>query len=137
MSTWKTMIMLGTILVCSGCASQAPVSAGCGDTSARRITINYKKNETIRVSPPTREVEQGEAIEFRLKGEAGTMVTVSGKGSTAQWISGSDAGSPGGTSFYVCVGTNQAPVDYGYKIEVAGVGYLDPVVRVKTKGLGR
>ena len=109
MSFWRLAIVTGVSLACYGCASQAPMSAGCGDVTARKITINYKKNETIKVSPPVREIEQGEAIEFRLKGEAGTMVTVSGKGTAAQWISGSDTGSPGGTSFYVCVGGAQNP----------------------------
>lgn len=133
----RIAFLLGTSIVFSGCATMAPMTAGCGDVVAKKVTINYKKNNSINVSPPTRDVEQGEAIRFVFKGDAGADVKIDGATAQDAWIKSDGKGSPSGNSYYLCVNVNQTARDYKYNIEVVGVGTLDPVVRVKTRGGGR
>lgn len=130
-------VVLGTLLPLAGCAARAPLAAGCGDVVAKKVTISYKRNNEIRVRPPERTIEQGQAIQFVFKGAAGTDVEVDGDTPNASWIRASGKGSPGGSKNYVCVKINQAENSYKYNVTVDGIGTLDPVVRVKTRGGGR
>jgi len=71
-----------------------------------------------------------------IKGGAGIEVIIEGAESDDEWLDTKGKGSPDGNSYYVCVEDDQDVKDYKYNIEVVGVGTLDPVVRVKTKGSG-
>ena len=124
-----TMIM-GAALILTGCAAHGPALKNCTNPPISRITIIFTKNSEIRVSPPTKTTYQGNILRFKLTGESGTTVKVTGKstGPDASWIEGDGLG---GSFFDVCVDPAQAEDTYGYNIEVVGVGTLDPRVIVR------
>lgn len=137
----RTTAILAFSFLMYGCTSLAPASTSCEGATARKVNIIYQKNSKITVAPPEREVEQGQAIQFVVKGPAARSFDISGTGSesgaSAAWISASGSGSAGGTSVFVCVGAGQDMTNYTYLVKITDVGELDPVVRVVTKGLGR
>lgn len=138
MSGIKTTITLVASLMSFGCASTAPTTVSCPGVTSKKVNIIYQKNSKITVAPPEREIEQGQAIEFVVKGPAARSFNITGTGSEsgapANWINAAGTGSAGGTSVFVCVGASQAETGYTYLVKVTDVGELDPVVRVKTSG---
>jgi hypothetical protein len=70
----------------------------------------------------------------RCEGASRKSGTGSESSAPAKWIAAAGTGSANGTSVFVCVGANQEPTNYTYDVKIADVGYLDPIVRVKTKG---
>jgi len=131
-------IVLVASLLSFGCVTTTPDFVECAGVPAKKVNIVYQKNSKITVAPPERVVEQGQAIEFVVKGPAARSFNISGTGSEssapAKWIAAAGTGSANGTSVFVCVGANQEPTNYTYDVKIADVGYLDPIVRVKTKG---
>jgi hypothetical protein len=124
------------MLAMAGCAPSVPLTIGCPDAKPKTVKISFKKNEEIRVNRPVLNVEQGDVIVCEIKGGAGIEVIIEGAESDDEWLDTKGKGSPDGNSYYVCVEDDQDVKDYKYNIEVVGVGTLDPVVRVKTKGSG-
>jgi len=131
-------IVLVASLLSFGCVTTTPDFVECAGVPSKKVNIVYQKNSKITVAPPERVVEQGQAIEFVVRGPAARSFDISGTGSEssapAKWITAAGTGSANGTSVFVCVGANQDPTDYAYVVKIADVGYLDPIVRVKTKG---
>jgi len=138
MNRISTTIILVASLTSFGCAGTAPMTASCAGVPSKKVTIIYQKNSKITVAPPEREIEQGQAIEFFVKGPAARSFSITGTGSesgaAANWIGATGTGSNAGTSVFVCVDAGQDVTGYTYLVKVTDVGELDPVVRVKTKG---
>ncbi len=126
----KSLLSIPVIMaILTGCAA-GPTTEKCTKPGFTPITIHYKKDSEIRVTPPLATVYPGKALRFKMVGPVGRTVKVSGKESTDAWIEGDGTGSSRGAFFFVCVDPAQATGDYGYKIEVDQVGTLDPRVRV-------
>jgi len=129
--------LLGAAALISGCAV-GPTTDNCPDPPITPININFVKNNEIRVSPGNARTLRGKVLRFKLTGDRGTKVTVSGKASDpdSAWIAGSGMG---GDFIYVCVDPKLFEgVDpklsertYAYDIDVPGVGNLDPEVTVR------
>lgn len=85
----------------------------------------------VQVAPKlATKAERGQLIRFKINGPAGPQVTVAGKSTDpdADWI----AGSANSGSFFVCVPmSTTVGEDYEYEIDVNGIGFLDPEVRIK------
>lgn len=122
---------MSAFTIFSGCVSLAPATTSCADATTKKITINYKRNNEIKVSPATRQIKPGEAIRYVFKGNVPRNVEIDGETVTDDWLNTTGVGSPRGNSYYVCVDNAQAETDYRYMIKVDQVGSLDPVVRVK------
>ena len=101
-----------------------------------KIIIICSKQNGIQAKPENALTRVEDTLEFFLRGGADTTVTISGKENYpgSEWIQGT--GTVGG-SFTVPIppdldiperpGVNV----YGYNIDVAGVGMLDPLVTVR------
>jgi hypothetical protein len=130
----KSHSILLTAAILGGC-SVSPVSIdGC--PSPQRVTpinIGYQQQNNmvqIQVAPNHAEVDRGDLIRFKVNGNLGKTVTVSGKATDpdASWI----AGSATSGHFDICVTTDKiVNQTYSYMVEVDGIGILDPEVRVK------
>ena len=121
--------LLGAAALISGCAV-APTTDNCIDPPITPVNIIFVKNNEIRVSPGNAQSNLGKVLRFKLTGDSGTRVTISGKMSDpdAAWITGSGMG---GDFIYVCVDPELSVKTYSYDIDVAGVGKLDPRVTVR------
>ena len=123
--------MLAAAVAMSGCAV-GPSTDDCPDPPVTPITINFKKNNEIRVRPPNARPYLGNVLKFNLVEDTGTLVTVEGKSDDpdSSWISGSGSG----RHFYVCVKDDlEEERTYSYKITVDGVGVLDPEVTIRRR----
>ena len=123
--------LLGAAVAMSGCAV-GPSTPDCPDPPPTPITINFKKNSGITVSPPNARPYLGNVLKFNLVGDSGTLVTIEGKASDpdSSWISGSGTKGP----IFVCVkGDLEEERTYKYKITVDGVGILDPEVTIRRR----
>jgi hypothetical protein len=129
------MTLLGAAALVSGCAV-GPTTANCVDPPMTKINIVFVKNNEIRVSPGNPRTYRGNVLRFKLTGDSGTNVTISGKASDpdSAWIKGSGMG---GSFIFVCVepdldfDSRLEQKTYAYDIDVAGVGKLDPEVTVR------
>lgn len=123
--------LLGAAVAMSGCAVE-PTTDDCIDPPPTPITINFKKNSEIKVSPPNARPYLGNVLKFKLVGDSGTLVTIEGKASdpASSWISGSGKGE----FIRVCVKKDLIEErTYKYKITVDGVGVLDPEVTIRRR----
>lgn len=129
--------LLGAAALISGCAV-GPTTDVCFEPQMTRINIVFAKNDEIRVSPGRAAVDVRNVLRFKLTGDSGTKVTISGKENdpAAKWINGSGVG---GEFIYFCadpalfegVDSKVREITYAYDIEVEGVGILDPQVTVR------
>ncbi len=129
--------LLGAAALISGCAV-GPTTDVCTDSKATRINIVFVKNNEIRVSPGNAASVVRKVLRFKLTGDSGTKVTISGKENdpAAKWLNGSGAG---GEFIDICVDPalfegvdpKVREITYAYDIEVEGVGILDPQVTVR------
>ena len=92
------------------------------------INIIFAKNNEIRVIPGNAAADRGDTLIFHLAGDPKTLVTITGSGSGAEWISGA---ANGGQFIEVVVGPEVAQGAYKYNIAVDGIGTLDPEVTIR------
>lgn len=144
----KMTVVLLSGLLFSGCATSAetnvdpkdgidPRNCEEGDDrgpEVKQVNINYE-TEDFNVKPPILCVQPGDVLKFKLNGNPHKFVTVEGKGTGDEWISGDNSGKKKG--FFVLVPDDLLPegVDdpmrvYYYSVTIDGVDY-DPEVRVK------
>lgn len=130
---YRSLALIALIGLISGCAA-SPASMACTVSGHKQIVIHYVKDREIRVtssqSLPT--IAQGQELRFKLNGSRGTLVTVSGKDGDSAWIAGTGTNEPGDDTISICVPPGQMLGEYGYEVRVAGIGFLDPRVRVIT-----
>lgn len=130
----KLLSILPAAAILGGCAA-LPLSIGeCSNpqgTTPINITYQQQNNMVkVQVAPNKVDVVRGDLIRFKINGTQGNLVSVSGKASDpdASWIVGN--GTAG--SFYVCVPMDKVVGQtYSYEVDVDGIGFLDPEVRVK------
>jgi hypothetical protein len=135
MNTNRATVFLIALCLSGGCASVAPEDSDCEGAKLRQITIVYQRNSKITVSPPKKDVDRGDAINYKVRGpEARPFKAKGTKAPNASasfaWLDATGSGDPSGRSHIVCVPADQATGNYEYVIEIEGVGTLDPVVRV-------
>ena len=97
------------------------------------IGIAMVRYDETQIRVPNSNVKQGRKLIFKLRpgrGYEGSEVTINGKDSAAAWISVSGDYTTSGGELVVCVDENQPTGDYLFKVEVAGLGYIDPRARV-------
>lgn len=130
----KLFLICLTLTVLGGCAALPESIGTC--TSPRQATpvvIGYtQQNNLVRVqaAPHRINVDRGDLIRFQINGSLGNLVSVSGKATDpdAAWITGNATSG----SFYVCVPmTTTKEQVYSYEVDVDGIGFLDPEVRVR------
>ncbi len=129
----KTPIFLSIVVFMSGCDT-APPDIDCSGPPDTQIILSYVDTHNmvkVQAAPKRAEVDPEDIIRFTINGSSENLVTVSGKKSDkphSNWISGS--GTSG--SFDVCVPTDVVRDRiYKYDVNVAGIGTLDPEVRIK------
>jgi len=130
----RLLSILAAAAVISGCTTFPSIIGECSDPqNVTPVNITYQQQNNmvkLQVAPNKIDVDRGDLIRFKINGSLGKLVSVSGKVSdpAASWITGN--GTAG--SFYVCVENDKVPNQtYKYKVEVEGIGYLDPEVRVR------
>ena len=132
MITIRATAFLTALSLSGGCASVAPEGSECEGAVLKKINIVYQRHSKITVAPPTREVQRGEAIDYRVKGPESRAFKARGTTGPGPygWLDTTGSGEPGGKSHIVCVDKDRTPGEYEYVIEIEGVGKLDPVVHV-------
>lgn len=137
MNMIRTAVFLIALSLSGGCASVVPdeLDLDCAGATAKRITIVYKRHDSITVAPSSRDVIRGEGIKLKVVGDKARDFETKGKKGPGpySWLNVTGIG---GTEkdpkfYYVCVDKDQTPGDYEYEIKVDDVGTLDPVVQVR------
>ena len=140
----KITVMLLTTMLILGCASEgrfiaSNVPNSCDGTGHSFVIIHYGDSRILVI--PIVEIKAGAELQYRLLPDRrksdltdyeDTLVTISGKLSPdGDWMneSGTFNGSDG--VLKVCVPENPTEETYFYKVEVAGVGDLDPRAHVR------
>ncbi len=129
----KTPIFLSIAVFMSGCDT-APPDIDCSGPPDTQIILSYVDTPNmvkVQAAPKRADVYPDGAIRFKINGNLGNLVTVSGKKSDkphSNWISGS--GTSG--SFNVCVPTDAVRGRiYKYDVTVDKIGTLDPEVKIR------
>ncbi len=124
-------ILLGAQLL-SACATQPFALGDCPDPqSVDKVIISYQQQNNmvkLQAAPNRIEVDSGDLIEFQINGNLGKVVSVAGKNTASDWISGNATAG----SFFVCVDPDAAKdAEYRYMVNVVDIGELDPEVRIR------
>jgi hypothetical protein len=130
----KLLLISPAVVILGGCAALPNSIGTCTNPQrATPVVISYaQQNNMVRVqaAPFRIEADRGDLIRFQIAGSSGNLVSVSGKATDpdAAWITGNATSG----SFYVCVPmtTTEGQV-YSYEVDVDGIGFLDPEVRVR------
>ncbi len=136
MNTIRTTVFLLALSLSGGCATVVPegMDLTCEGAKLRQINIVYQRHSKITVAPSVKDVNRGEAINYKVKGPKSRAFKARGtKGPSSaevDWLDATGSGEPSGRSHIVCVPNDQETGKYEYEFEIDGVGNLDPVVRV-------
>lgn len=133
MTLIKPVLIAVILAFLAGCATTGPGKAGCPNVRVKTITIHFKEDSQIRITPPEAIVKEGRALRFKFRGVRGKTVKVRGKGADDVWIM---ADGIGGDKDDVCVGQGRVEAGkdettFRYSVEVSGIGMIDPRVKVK------
>ena len=130
----KLFWTIPAVVLFAGCAVLPQSVGSCSNPQrATPVNISYQKQNNlvkVQAAPHRIDADRGDLIRFNINGSLGVLVSVKGKATDpdASWI----AGNATAGSFYVCVPMSTNPNQvYSYEVDVDGIGFLDPEVRVR------
>jgi len=94
-----------------------------------KVDLDVKYGDSKIDITPKIDIGQGGEIIVRLKADKGyenTKVIFDGKTGDDKWLDKEMTAGNGKKQIWICVDPNQAPGEYRFNVEVAGVGTIDP-----------
>lgn len=125
-------ILLCPLLFLGGCAAGPEALLTCPNSGVTPVNIRHQSQDRmvkIQIAPKLAEVDAGDKVRIRIReADPPATVTITGKDAQSSWLNSSSTGG----DIEVCVpsGAPSGTV-YRYKVEVSGIGMIDPEVRVR------
>lgn len=126
----RMSLLMMAFVVIAGCAqSGGPSPAVCNQTQVNHVMIHFDDSKLF-VTPPILIAHRDRNFQISFINPAamnGRDVTIS---SATSWLNGTGNKASGPYPIVICVPAGAVLADHKYEVEVAGVGSLDPRVRV-------
>lgn len=131
----KTILLIASLSL-AACVTPGQYYAGNKENNCDgkgKVDLDVKYGDSKIVVTPKVDISQGGEIIVRLKPDKGhenTKVIFDGKTAADNWLDKEMTYGDGKKQILICVKQEQAPGEYEYNVEIAGVGEIDPRVIV-------